>query len=154
MMKNITNEVVTLIIREIVAEEIDEVIALVWLVFMQYVAPDYSKEGSRTFQSFIQDKERMKALTIYGAFDEEEMVGVLAIRETAHISLFFVKDSYQGQKVGRKLFEYMLEKNDDQTFSVNASPYAVPIYRHLGFKDEKPQQEEDGIIFTPMTYRR
>lgn len=141
-------------IREIVAEEIDEVIALVWLVFMQYVAPDYSEEGSRTFQNFIQDKEQMEALTIYGAFVEEEMVGILAVRETAHISLFFVKDGYQGQKIGRKLFEHMLEKNDSQTFSVNASPYAVPIYRHLGFRDEKPQEEKDGIIFTQMIYSR
>ena len=96
----------------------------------------------------------MEALTIYGAFVEEEMVGVLAMRETAHISLFFVKEGYQGQKIGRKLFEYMLEKNDSKTFSVNASPYAVPIYRHLGFRNEKPQEEKDGIIFTHMIYSR
>ena len=36
--------------------------------------------------------------------------------------------------------------------SVNLSPYAVPIYRRLGFRDTGAEQVVNGLRFTPMVY--
>lgn len=34
--------------------------------------------------------------------------------------------------------------------TVNSSPYAVEIYKRLGFVSTDVMQEKDGIIFIPM----
>jgi len=34
--------------------------------------------------------------------------------------------------------------------TVNSSPYAVPIYHKLGFKDTGSEQVVNGLRFTPM----
>lgn len=141
-------------IRELIAGEKDEAVALAWLVFMQYVAPDYEEEGIHTFQNFIQNKEAALELVIYGAFEEEELVGILAIRNENHISLFFVKNEFQGKKVGRSLFEYLLAVNQNDVFTVHSSPYAVGIYEKLGFTPVSAQEKKDGILYTPMVYIR
>ena len=39
-----------------------------------------------------------------------------------------------------------------QEFTVNSSPYAVEIYRHLGFEVMDQEQTVNGIRFTPMKY--
>ena len=39
-----------------------------------------------------------------------------------------------------------------QVFTVNSSPYAVEIYRHLGFVPTDDEQSVDGLRFTPMQY--
>ena len=36
--------------------------------------------------------------------------------------------------------------------TVNSSPYAVEIYRRLGFTATDAERVTDGIRFTPMTY--
>lgn len=36
--------------------------------------------------------------------------------------------------------------------TVNASPYAIPVYRKLGFIDIDVEQVINGIRFTPMVY--
>jgi hypothetical protein len=37
-------------------------------------------------------------------------------------------------------------------FSVNASSYAVPAYRRLGFRLAGPAQERNGVQFQPMEW--
>ncbi len=39
---------------------------------------------------------------------------------------------------------------DLQVITVNSSSYAVRIYEKMGFKATDVEQEENGIIFTPM----
>ena len=124
---------------------------LAWKVFMQFEAPEYSQEGIDTFRNFINDKISTDSLLMYAAFENDEMIGVIAMRyDKSHISLFFVKDKYHKQSVGRKLFNTVLEKCESDHMTVHSSPYAVGFYHKLGFKDESPEQLTDGIRFTPM----
>ena len=39
-----------------------------------------------------------------------------------------------------------------QVFTVNSSPYAVEVYRHLGFVPTDDEKSVDGLRFTPMQY--
>ena len=91
-------------------------------------------------------------MKFYGAFDNDELVGTLAMRDVNHISLFFVKESYHRKGIGKKLFETMKNDYDKHDFTVNSSPYAVEIYERLGFQKTDCEQITNGIRYTPMRY--
>lgn len=94
----------------------------------------------------------MKNLKFYGAFEGNEMVGIIAMRKPQHISLFFVKGNQHRKGIGRKLFERMKKDYEIQEFTVNSSPYGVEAYHHLGFKDIDTEQTTNGIRYVPMKY--
>jgi len=137
-------------IRSVTPEELPQALALVERVFMQFEAPDYSEEGVNTFRSLLQDAEKMAALTMYGAFAEGMIAGVLAMRGVSHISLFFVESAMQGKGIGRALFSAARAGCPSDLMTVNSSPYAVEIYKRLGFVPLSDEQVKDGIRFTPM----
>jgi len=131
-------------------------INLVLSVFLQYEACDYSQEGINTFMAFISNPESIDSLEFYGAFiNDDEIIGVIATRNNGnHIALFFVDGRYQRQGIGRKLFQVVLEKSMGNKITVNSSPYAVEIYKKLGFTADTDEQIKEGIRFTPMTYTK
>lgn len=144
--------------RELKREEIEPAMALVWQVFSEFEAPEYSAEGVETFRAFIQPEEISALLDagelrIWGAYAEGSMRGVLAEKGTGHICLFFVLKEFHGQGIGRALFDCYLavcRRVQVQYMTVNSSPYAVPIYRKLGFSDTAPEQLTNGIRYIPM----
>ncbi len=140
--------------RPLLAEEIPEAIDLIWEVFLRFEAPVYSEEGIRTFCASLGDPVRTASLKWYGAFENGYLVGVLCMRAPQHIADFFVKESYQGKGHGRRLFERMQQDYERKEFTVNSSPYAVPIYHKLGFCDTGKEQTVDGLRFTPMMYKK
>ncbi|MPM78213.1 hypothetical protein SDC9_125224 [bioreactor metagenome] len=140
-------------IRLIIKSEISEALKLAWNTFMKYEAPEYSDEGIKTFKSFIEDKNEVEKLIIYGAFDGGKIVGILATKNDGkHISLFFVDGSRHKQGIGKCLFQEMLKNNSADRITVNSSPYAVDIYNHLGFTPVKEEQLTNGIRYTPMIF--
>ena len=144
-----------ILIRELNQDEIMKALLLAWDVFKEYEAPDYTEEGVQEFYKSIHDNEYITRLHVYGAFDKGRLVGVIATRNGGtHIALFFVDGQYQGQGIGKKLFqtvlkEYQTDKITDK-MTVNSSPYAVPIYHKLGFRDVDTEQVVNGLRFTPM----
>jgi len=132
----------------------------VWSVFQKYEAPEYPEEGIATFKAFI-DADRLKQMAchndfrIYCCFDDTELVGVLALRDQTHISMLFVHEEYQGQGIAKALLSKALREllAADKTIgqiTVNSSPYAVNIYRRMGFVATSEVQQQDGILFIPM----
>src|SRR5699024_11434261 len=66
--------------------------------------------------------------------DLGELAGVLiAVNDLAHIVAFYVKEKFQKRGVGKALFERLSDDSNNSYVTVNASPYAVEIYRKLGF---------------------
>lgn len=142
-------------IRKIEPEERENALKLVLDVFMKFEAPEYPEEGIRNFQAFVSNKEATAKLDMYGAFKDSDIIGVLAMREQGtHISLFFVDERYHRQGIGRALFEYMLKLTNPKQLTVHAAPYAVEIYRRLGFVETDAERIEDGIRYTPMRLQR
>lgn len=139
--------------RPLLPDEIQEAIDLIWAVFLQFEAPVYSEEGIRTFRASLDDPIRTASLKWYGAFENGHLVGTLCMRAPQHIGGFFVKASAQGKGHGRRLFERMQQDYDRKEFTVNSSPYAVPIYRKLGFGATDKEQTVDGLQFIPMKYQ-
>lgn len=142
-------------IGELRYDEYESALKLSWEVFRVYEAPDYSEEGVRAFYNFIHDSTHFNKLKIYGAFDQEQLVGILATRsEGSHIALFFVKGEYQRRGIGKQLFEKGCKDNLSGEMTVNSSPYAVEVYHRLGFVDTDTEQLTDGIRYTPMKWSR
>lgn len=142
-------------IRKITGSEMTDAEELIWTTFLQFEAPDYCEEGVQSFRNFIENKEIMETLELWGAYENEELKGVLAANENRkHICCFFVKAQYQRQGIGRRLWEYLLNHSSNMVFTVNSSPYAVPVYHKLGFKDMDEEQLTDGMRYTPMRFER
>ena len=138
-------------IRKIKKEEMKEALELVWNVFLEYEAPDYTEKGIKEFKKCIDDKEWVEARDFYGAFDEEnKIVGVIATKDLSHIALFFVDGNYHRQGIGRKLYDKVKLLNENNFFTVNSSPYAHEVYKHLGFIDTNEEQCVNGLKFYPM----
>ena len=142
-----------MIIRKIENTERKTAVALMWDTFLKFEAPDYSDEGVQSFKDFIENKEILKTLEFFGAYEQDELKGVIAINENRkHICCFFVKAKYHRQGIGRKLWEYVLNHSERNVFTVNSSPYAVPVYHKLGFVDTDTEQLADGMRYTPMKF--
>lgn len=141
-------------IKKLTTNETKTALNLVWKVFQEYEAPDYSKEGVEEFYRSIHDDNYLSMLSLYGAFVSQKMVGVIATRsEGTHIALFFVDGEYHRNGIGKKLFQTVLSQCSSNRMTVNSSPYAVPVYHKLGFTDTDTEQVINGLRFTPMEYK-
>jgi len=143
-------------IRKLTESDLPNALELAWRVFSEFEAPDYSAEGVAEFKKYIavhafSDKVKKGEIEIFGAFDRERIVGVIAMREPPHISLLFVAKAYHRRGIARRLFNAVNTKGNDIT--VNSSPYAVEAYKRLGFIPTNTEQTLNGIRFIPMIYK-
>ena len=141
-------------IRILSRDELNNAIPLVWKVFCEYEAVNYPKGGKQAFWDAIHTNEYLDVLTAYGAFEEENIVGIIATRnEGCHVALFFVEGSYHHQGIGRKLWNVMLADSTAKEITVHSSLYAVEVYKKLGFVQTDDIQDDDGIQYIPMVFR-
>lgn len=143
-------------IKKIDRNQRDTAIQLVSAVFMQFEAPDYSVEGVETFKrTAIYNNDFLDSLNMYGAYESETLLGVIATRNKGnHIALFFVDGKHHRQGIGKKLFKIVLENSTAKEITVNSSPYAVEVYHRLGFVDIAPEETTNEIRYIPMVYSK
>lgn len=80
-----------------------------------------------------------------------QVVGCVAIRDSSHLYHLFVERGHQGAGLGRRLWEFAYRAAGcPLPLTVNASLYAVPFYRRLGFVSAGPVVHKDGIAYQPM----
>lgn len=140
-------------IRTLQKEEQEGAIRLSLVTFIACGKEDYDENGLGVFRSFIYDEEKISELSFLGAFEENKLIGILAIRERdAHISLFFVRSDYHRMGIGRELFNTLISKHKYDNITVNASTYAIPFYKSIGFKKLTEEQNHHGLISTPMKW--
>lgn len=134
---------------------------LVWRVFLEFEAPEYSDEGIQEFKDFISlsaVKQRMSLdqFLMWGCFDNEKIIGIIATRPPCHISLLFVDKKHHRQGIARALYaivlDYFKSNSDYCAVTVNSSPYALEAYRGLGFMDTDKEQTVNGLRFIPMKH--
>lgn len=114
---------------------------------------------SKTFKDFVQPGpileklEEGKSLTWVATLGKK-VVGTIEVRDGHHISLLFVDDNYHKLGIAKKLVSLATEKDKLNTkvteISVHSSPYALEIYKRMGFKQLEEEQEQDGIRYIPM----
>jgi GNAT superfamily N-acetyltransferase len=140
-------------------DDAEEVCALIAQVFNTFIAPDYSPEGAAEFLIYVRPDVMRKRLrrNYFGvvASVDDRIVGMIEMKDYAHISLLFVDGPFQGQGIGRALWTRALAhcRETDPTvkeITVNSARSAIPVYRHFGFVPIGPEETRSGIQFTPM----
>ena len=135
------------------------VCALVTRVFNEFVAPDYSDDGVEEFFKYVEPNSLLERSQedhfVLVALLLKEIVGMIEVRVYSHISLLFVDKRFQRIGIGEELLCKSLEicfshKPGLLQVSVNSSPYAMEVYRRLGFRQKGPRQTVKGICFDPM----
>lgn len=141
-------------IKPIAQDELAAVQKLVTEVFMEFEAPDYTRQGVQTFfDTALYNPEFMQSLDILGAFSSGTLVGILATRDSGkHIALFFVDGKHHRKGIGKQLFQTLLTFSSAGEISVNSSPYAKEAYHRLGFRDTGAEKTISGIRFIPMIF--
>jgi len=152
-----------LTINELTIDEIDFVSNMVDNIFNEFVGKYYSVEGNNTFKDYIKPQNILKRVTdkssqFFTVKINNEIVGIMEIKNKDHISLLFIKKEFHGKGIGKYLFEHYLNKTKRENIeikiiTVNSSIYAEKIYSKLGFIKTNEIQEKDGIKYVPMEYR-
>jgi len=147
-------------IKEAMWNNWDDAMLLAWTTFMKYEAKEYSEEGIHNFKEFVTD-ETLRKMFIKGeyqmwvAIKNEQVIGMITLRNGNHISLLFVDERYHHLGIASNLMEVLKEsvqKGIKATpyVTVNSSPYAVGFYEKVGFNRLDLEQTRDGIRYTPM----
>ena len=150
-------------IKIVEKNDLRKALELVNKVFSEFVAVEYSGKGQKTFRDYLDHKYEETAADLmsghkkmWGYYYEDEIAGVISTRDVSHISLLFVDKKYHRKGIAKALFSELLselkQNPDVKIISVNSSPYAVEVYKKLGFNQTDEKQEKDGIIFVPMEY--
>lgn len=139
------------------AGEEAKICALVEAVFNEFVAPGYGEEGIKEFFKFANPLAMAEragpAQVVVVAEQGTDLVGVIEMRNGAHIALLFVRTRGQGiarELVQRAVAECRIRQPELNKITVNSSPFAAPVYAHLGFQQTDTIQEKNGITFVPM----
>lgn len=149
------------IIKKVDFNLIEDAFSLVMDVFMEFDAPDYSKQGVETFRNSIIESEEFKnrfkigEQIMFGAFIDNKIIGIIAISVRNHISLLFVDKKYHRMGVATELFNTIIKelgfKKGDK-IKLNSSPYAIGFYSNIGFVSTDLCRTKDGIKYTPMEF--
>ena len=160
---------------ELTIDRLEEALGLITDVFYEYNAPDYSEEGAETFKELIDYEWHSEHFEGRAGLDMEadggfvisfspqlrmwiceddaidRIVGVIATLGT-HLYWMFVDGKYHRRGIARRLFEMTIEELSPRIMTVCASPYAVDVYRKLGFVETDLEQNNWGIRVVPMEY--
>ncbi len=149
------------IIKRIGQENFIPSLKLAENVFMEFEAKDYPPEGTESFKGFLYCEETEKRflcgnMIIWGAFDRNKQIAIFAIRDESHLSLVFVDKDYHRKGVATALWNealaYISQNENIREITVNSSPYGLPFYKQIGFKEVDEEQLSDGIRYIPMKY--
>jgi GNAT superfamily N-acetyltransferase len=117
-----------------------------------FVEPDGA--GAEAFLASISETRQALFMRDYRYLVAEvagELVGVAALRPPCHLFHLFVAQRWQGQGLGQRLFDALLQGSDTALpLTVNASLPAIGFYRRQGFELEGEVQSRDGIRFQAM----
>jgi GNAT superfamily N-acetyltransferase len=148
-------------IRNATAEDAEAISTLIKSV-AHYFTLHPAGLGAETFLQSIEPEAIQGYITApnfryYIGLVEHQLAGVVAVRDTTHLYHLFVGQPFQGRSLSRELWQHAKEAaiaaGNHCGFTVNSTPYAVPVYERFGFKPSGPRVETHGIAFVPMELR-
>ena len=145
--------------RPMLPSEAADVLELALRSFQAAVASDFTPEGVREFERSARwaTVEAAPGHEVSVAVEDGRLLGMIDLRECAHVALFFVDSAEQRRGIGRRLLDCALarclKRPGLESITVNSSRFAIPAYERLGFSATGPETEQQGIISTPMEKR-
>ena len=139
--------------------EANAAMAVVKESFDAAVAPDYTQQGRDLFAQvvtadYLCSLPHRQGFALVAKLDGR-IVGMCALRDGHHVTLFFVLPEFQGRGIGRRLLDsavaWLRRTVPGATkLEVHSSPGAVPVYQSLGFSVTGLEKVDDGIRYVPM----
>lgn len=134
---------------------IREALKLAKDVFMEFDAPDFTKQGVKSFLRFADGTELKKELNsgsavIYVCMEEDIICSMMCVRHSTHIGLAFTDGKHQRKGMAAALLDAVCAGSGGRALTVNAAPAGYEFYRKMGFEPTDIECLEDGVIFTPM----
>ncbi|MEX6501284.1 GNAT family N-acetyltransferase [Pseudomonas zhanjiangensis] len=106
--------------------------------------------GPQAIRAYIGDP----GLHYLVATEARRLLGVAAMRDGRHLFHLFVAPAGHRQGIARQLWDMLsqaaIAAGNRQGFTVNSTPYAVPVYERFGFQACGPRVEKNGIAYVPM----
>lgn len=149
-----------MIIRRLTNEEIPQACELARGVYEIAIRRNFPGGESHAFFDEYADVSRLCAeaeqgqLFMWGACDDDMLVGMCAMTVQGHITMLYVHPLYTKKKIGRKLLEkariFARMELERQQVSVNAVPaYTAAYFRKAGFTDIY-QGGMPGSMYIPL----
>lgn len=149
------------VVRLAEARDWEAAIGVAWITFQQISAQVCDEEGARGFRDGLTSTQLyidflQGEYPLFCAYQGKKVVGMLVLKNMAHISLFFVKKEFQGKGIGRELLAACIaycKEHGVSDLTVNAAPTGMSFYLANGFEALAGERFEGGLRFTPMTLR-
>jgi GNAT superfamily N-acetyltransferase len=118
-----------------------------------------SRVGAEPFLASVSPEGQRRYLqagnySYHVAKSQGQLVGLVALRDNAHLFHLFVAQPFQGQGLARRLWHVVqdeaLRAGNPGSFTVNASLNAVPVYEKFGFVRQGDVRRMNGVAFQPM----
>jgi GNAT superfamily N-acetyltransferase len=147
-----------ILINNFIPGEEKELFLLIKEVYDEFVAPDYPAKGNDFFYDYIQPEKLLERFQgkneiMLTAKYDNIIIGFLDVKDKSHISLLFIRKTFQGKGISSLLVNEYLKRIASlniNKITVHASPYSVKIYEKLGFTSNSEMLEENGIAYLPM----
>ena len=111
----------------------------------------FKSTSSESIANYIEENEYHYWVAKY----QEEIVGVIAIRNNKHIFHLFVHPDYHGQGIATQLWQiaskHALQRGNPGNFTVFSSSFAHDMYKKWGFRETQVFMVKNGIRSIPMT---
>ena len=130
----------------------------------RHVLTEISDEGRALYLAQITPDqlatklENSASYRFYLAYAGDELVGVAALEDKAHLLYLFTHNQHHRRGIASILWQQArqdaLAAGNPGFFTVDASRYALAAYWRLGFLPQGPAVEHNGVCFVPMAMRR
>lgn len=148
-----------MLVRTIGENEALMALRLVWEVYVSDVAPLQKPEAVAGFQNFIRYENirpriQNGEITLFGAWEGQELCGVSGIDRGGNILLLYVRKTWQRRGVGRQLMQAMYQFCGQvlvvTRMMMKVFPSGAMAMNHLGMRDVAPAQTVGPETFIPM----
>jgi len=145
-------------IREATAEDADSISALCCELSAKFITHEFTAVGVThllaSMQSESIEKYIRSGFKYHVAVIDNQVVGVVGIRDNSHLYHLFVAEKYQRKGIAKKLWQLAMDaclsRGSTGEFTVNSSEYARGVYEQLGFIALSGPEEKNGVVYIPM----
>ena len=146
-------------IRQANLKDVNHISELISDLALKYIAPNCTSDGLNLLIRSLKPKMIAQYMTtncLYHILEENNQIaGVIAIRDNSHLFHMFVADEFQGKGLAKMLWhharEICLKSGNTGSFTVNSAVNAKSVYLKFGFEPISEVRTHKGILDIPMT---
>ena len=151
-------------IEQLSVDEVEDISSILTDIFTHDIAGNSTDFGRLDFQHYVEAQNIIARIDRgYEVWVGKKLGKTAAIAELAppsHVTLLFVGKEFRGTGIGRKLFDFVLNRISIINYNlsvvevtVNSVPASAGFYRHFGFEVNGEEKYREGILNIPMVKR-